>query len=963
MGSTEEPERKRRHLNDNTVSPPLKKQPMAPPSEEKKVDAGVLQYQNTKLAQQLDVQRTEIHALEEKFTQLKSKQASYDDTLIAVNRVWKELVVDLELFAIKANAPPHGLRVLEPSGTAREKVPTQPPEQTFLHRLLETGATESSTSACDSKSVEAALAFRRASTVKTMTNLVQAMDVQRSKTEDLASSLRERLSSDEAGWLLKRADEELRAESAALHKSMEQLHLKYKQIAAEIGLYKDAHAKDQSEIARLNGELEESAGELETSRRKLAALRSQKESVAAPTTPTPQATSKSEHGEKAGADKVTKETRELEASLEEAKTLAARRLTELQEALQTQLNLSQKLQHMQDLLGEEQSILTSRPYLLLNDQVQAAKNEVEKYRTSYEQLQVERDTVIKRERELILKMETFEAARKSYLLANSRIAELETQLQQCMAEKDNLQLRLDESAQVKGKNETVSEFKAMVTCLHKEMGMMQNQLNKYKEAAHEVHSLRAEVYSLATICERKALWQSDGTKVGSTVCRGVKLRKSVRLAIVLYSYFPILEIGPVLDVASARAPPTLQQLSYAAYSAGLIGCSFRLLKAPPVQTAEYQALSELYAGRLAEVTTLKEEVVKLQESEQELKLILEMHGRESSDPRDVMELQEAECRAWAQVERLKAALNEHSLELRVKAANEAEAACQQRLTAAEADIAVLRQQLVASERMAMELQEALKAKNEEGDAYISEIETIGQAYEDMQTQNQRLLQQLTERDDYNTQLVGESLKAKQALANLESEKQMLVRRFEQAHASVDLQKQRIARHEEQARLYLEQLNKATDESRLHTSALDNARRRTAEVEKEVVLSKAALEAAQKTVEERGDKIVEIQGELEKERFEKRRVQEELDALNTKVSRLTSYHDGNPLVERLQEELKEYRAILKCSVCHDRAKEVVITKCYHLFCGPCIQRNLELRHRKCPGCGVPFGQNDVRTVYI
>lgn len=29
------------------------------------------------------------------------------------------------------------------------------------------------------------------------------------------------------------------------------------------------------------------------------------------------------------------------------------------------------------------------------------------------------------------------------------------------------------------------------------------------------------------------------------------------------------------------------------------------------------------------------------------------------------------------------------------------------------------------------------------------FQTIGQAYEDMQTQNQHLLQQMTERDDYN----------------------------------------------------------------------------------------------------------------------------------------------------------------------------------------------------------------------
>jgi len=31
-------------------------------------------------------------------------------------------------------------------------------------------------------------------------------------------------------------------------------------------------------------------------------------------------------------------------------------------------------------------------------------------------------------------------------------------------------------------------------------------------------------------------------------------------------------------------------------------------------------------------------------------------------------------------------------------------------------------------------------------------QTIGQAYEEMQTQNSRLIQQITERDDYNTQV-------------------------------------------------------------------------------------------------------------------------------------------------------------------------------------------------------------------
>lgn len=57
----------------------------------------MLQYQNHKLAQQLEHQRSEISALESKCCQFKSKQASYDDTLIAVNRAW-DLVSEIFTF-------------------------------------------------------------------------------------------------------------------------------------------------------------------------------------------------------------------------------------------------------------------------------------------------------------------------------------------------------------------------------------------------------------------------------------------------------------------------------------------------------------------------------------------------------------------------------------------------------------------------------------------------------------------------------------------------------------------------------------------------------------------------------------------------------------------------------------------------------------------------------------------------
>lgn len=64
----------------------------------------------------------------------------------------------------------------------------------------------------------------------------------------------------------------------------------------------------------------------------------------------------------------------------------------------------------------------------------------------------------------------------------------------------------------------------------------------------------------------------------------------------------------------------------------------------------------------------------------------------------------------------------------------------------------------------------------------------------------------------------------------------------------------------------------------------------------------------------------------------------------------------------QEEIDAMRTLLNCNVCHERQKNVIITKCCHVFCSKCIQKNLETRNRKCPGCGVPFGQADVKQFY-
>lgn len=159
---------------------------------------------------------------------------------------------------------------------------------------------------------------------------------------------------------------------------------------------------------------------------------------------------------------------------------------------------------------------------------------------------------------------------------------------------------------------------------------------------------------------------------------------------------------------------------------------------------------------------------------------------------------------------------------------------------------------------------------------------------------------------------------------------------------------------------MDQLSNAVDETRHYTAALDSSKRKASELEKELVAAKSLLEAAQKELQEQGQQRAELELQLETERctascrtlicgcsvcvlvcmqvgafgspanvsicsnfrYEKRRLQEVHNTLSSRLLPAASHSEGGASsVEKLQEEIKEYKAILKCSVCHDRRKEV------------------------------------------
>lgn len=880
-----EPAKKKPHLNSNSHShsPTMARNTPSSPSSNKSVDAAVLQYQNQKLVQQLDSQKHELQSLEAKIKELQEKQTSYDEMLITVNQLWNLFVDDLILLGVRAGGGSNVLQKLDSENQTRDSIPSCPPDDMFLCRLLQVNSIESSSKDGIFQYVEEALASRRASARELMKFLEEVIDGQRMKTESIAEALHEKLSAEDAFIQLSKIDDMMKEEAKNLHEVMEILHLKHKEYADQIETYTSSHSVDQAQIQHLAGELEETMAELEESRRKLVSLKMQKDIASGTHSLVPAAAmvNGSVSPEKKPADRRM-DLQELKDSVEEAKILAADRLSEVEEARQDNINLLKQLQNLQNELNDDRYVHSSRLYNLVNDQFQHWNVEVERYKALTDSLQIDRSLVLRREKEINVRAESADAARSTVDDSESRIEQLELQLQKSIIEKNDLGLKMEETIQDSGRKDIKAEFRVMASALSKEMGMMEAQLNRWKETADEALSLREKAVSLkVSLCTK---------------------------------------------------------------------------------TNEQKHLTDKCVEQMAEIKSLKAQIEELQKDKLESQIMLDMYGQEGHDHRDLMEIKESEHRAHSQAEVLKNALDEHSLELRVKAATEAEAACQQRLSAAEAEIAELIAKLDASERDVMELEEAMKSKDREAEAYIAEMETIGQAFEDMQTQNQHLLQQVAERDDLNIKLVSESVKTKQAQSFLLSEKQALARQLQQINALVESAKLRILHAEEQMKACLTEALRYNSEDRHLAVNLETTKWELADAEKELKWLKSAVTSSDKEYEQIQRKTEDMRKELENERNERKKLEEELMEVNNKVAELTS-ETGEAAIQKLQDEIKDCKAILKCGVCFDRPKEVVITKCFHLFCNPCIQRNLEIRHRKCPGCGTAFGQSDVRFVKI
>ena len=64
-----------------------------------------------------------------------------------------------------------------------------------------------------------------------------------------------------------------------------------------------------------------------------------------------------------------------------------------------------------------------------------------------------------------------------------------------------------------------------------------------------------------------------------------------------------------------------------------------------------------------------------------------------------------------------------------------------------------------------------------------------------------------------------------------------------------------------------------------------------------------------------------------------------------------------------DEYEMYRSVAICNICHENFKNTTMKTCGHVFCEKCVEKQTQLRSRKCPNCGKAFGAGDVMRVTL
>ncbi|KAF8839476.1 BRE1-domain-containing protein [Paxillus ammoniavirescens] len=195
----------------------------------------------------------------------------------------------------------------------------------------------------------------------------------------------------------------------------------------------------------------------------------------------------------------------------------------------------------------------------------------------------------------------------------------------------------------------------------------------------------------------------------------------------------------------------------------------------------------------------------------------------------------------------------------------------------------------------------------------------------------------------------------------ESERKAMVRQLEKQGKAVERASE-VEKHLSAQVGDLEKINSLT------RRAVENADRRIKALEFDLLRWQALVDSEKKRVaeacafaSERGLYMRKLESSLKSTEEEVSRTKREAEKKFKKMSAAVA--PASTREEALSQEVDGLWKIVKCTTCKQGMREVVLTKCMHTFCKPCVETRIATRQRRCPNCNLPFAQSEVQTVYF
>merc|ERR1711892_140237 len=363
-------------------------------------------------------------------------------------------------------------------------------------------------------------------------------------------------------------------------------------------------------------------------------------------------------------------------------------------------------------------------------------------------------------------------------------------------------------------------------------------------------------------------------------------------------------------------------------------------------------IEQLQKGIVKDTETIKELKANLKKATNEMKersLLLDMYKTCTKETRDKVALMAAEKKIRCDLEECRMQIKKMSETKKEEKKRLADEDATRRIKQLEDQVETLRKQ-VANHK-------------QEEETLLSDMEVTGQAFEDMQDQNSRLIQQLREKDDANFKLMSERIKSNQIARLAREEKEMYIQQVATLTTQVEARNQVVRKLEEKERLLQNNLATVEKELQLRQQAMEMHKRKAIESAQSAADLKLHLEKYHSQIKEVQQTVAEKTSALEAEAFKTKRKEEETAILKRKVERLKKIEMASDMDEILKEEIREYKETLTCPSCKVKRKDAILTKCFHVFCYDCLRTRYETRQRKCPKCNAAFGASDYHRLYL